>query len=65
LKKRTKKLFLLAANIRASAGSGRQPQEQKFFGSFFQKRTLASFSFHGNFCAVHKLSLIPGMLPVM
>jgi hypothetical protein len=40
LKKRSKKLLVL----RALAGARQRPQEQKFFGSFFQKRTSSFLS---------------------
>jgi hypothetical protein len=41
LKKRTKKLLFLGARI----ATGARARVQKFFGSFFQKRTLSSFCF--------------------
>jgi hypothetical protein len=40
LKKRSKKLLLICAAVRDwPLGTARWPHEQKFFGSFFQKRT--------------------------
>jgi hypothetical protein len=39
LKKRTKKLLLIEARV----GSTARPKNQKFFGSFFQKRTASLY----------------------
>jgi hypothetical protein len=49
LKKRSKKLLQMRPAISSTIGTGAGRNRQKFFGSFFQKRT-PSFFLLGKFC---------------
>jgi hypothetical protein len=57
LKKRSKKLlFHRLGRVLPAQGKAPQPKEQKFFGSFFQKRTLflpANLEQPYSFCCAH------------